>query len=210
MKELFLRVTLLAALAMALPGCDRIINPILDEIVPGWRDEPAAVRPDSVRGDTTFYSYTFRATDAAVWPVGGVEGPTVVAVSEERGWFLPDFPPAPYCESCETYDHPVLNRIRLICRDLPDTPEPEVRERARALIAKAGMAILHDFASDTPSPSDSVVHPGKAFFVVYHPEIGLQYRTPASIPFMRRLRALDDTTLFEHVAPQGDFTIMPM
>ncbi len=207
MKELFLRIALpavfLAALALALPGCDRIINPILDQIVPGWRDEPAAVRPDSVRGDTTFYSYQFQAPSVfgPGWVSGEyppANGDVVIARIDGDRWILPFFF-YPLWYPREDMDFP--NHIRLICRTVDGETTEEIRARARAAIERGGAEIAWHAPPDSSVSGVDEPVPRAEFFDVYHPTAELGSSIPADVKLMRFLRELDDSEAFEFVFP---------
>ena len=198
--------TLIAAAVLTLafgvlPGCERVIGPLLDALCPG-RHDPTVVRPDSIRGDTTFYSYTFRTTQTPGWQYRD-NGFVKIARIRERIWIIPKFHPSFY----PTYvraDWPVANWFRLICNSEESVTSDEVRERAFATIERAGALIYRHLPAD--SGSDQVDHPHIEFFDVYHPV--MQFRgnigIPADVPLLRFIRALDDTSAFQYVFPYNE------
>ncbi len=194
LRALLVAVAVVAALALgACLGVD-------DASVNG--KDKTAFEPDSVRGNTTFYSYQFRVPRPAIgWPVHDLVAPTKIAVVSGGHWLLPKF----IWSSGEARerDAAVPNRFRLICNTVDSVTTDDIRARAFAAIEAAGATIeIHLSADSTTTHPLGVYHPGSEFFDVYHPSAQfLIGRLPASVRLMEFLGALDDTTAFMAVHP---------
>ena len=194
-----LRLLVVAGLAVALgatAGCDRLLDIILDGHNPHG---PAAIQPDSVRGDTTFYSYTFRATETWGWD-SYLDGVTTLASVTGGSWILPK---AGWSDTqWREIDLIVPNRFRLICVSTDSVTSEETRQRAYAAIERAGAVIeIHLRAGEAGAHPEGVYHPGIEFFDVRHPDGNFWLTIPAEADLMGFIQALDDSTAFDYVFP---------
>lgn len=215
---------------VGLTGCDRVLNPILDEVVPGWQDHPRPVRADSVRGDTTYYSYQFRVDpgyealfrDFEFWAgpdaiVAWDDGLVKIARVDGGNWLLPAF------------YHPLLWRpedriavlfpshFRLVCKAEDGITTPEVRSRALSVLSEAGAIILEHHESAYDEEGEPT---GPDYIDICHPAAPHDdWRTPShygstswappirdDVRLMQFIRALDDTATFEFFYP---YTLLP-
>ena len=180
-----------ATLALGLFGCEQWIDRILDAHKP---DEPAAIQPDSVRGDTTFYSYMFRVTRYHMGWMGPADGSVNVIRVREGYWYLKD---AYLGTTLELENVPVFNRFWLVCAAVDSVTSEATCQRAYVAIERAGATIrTHLRPNEQPA-----WYPGAELFEAYHPAAEHDAGLPASVDLMRFIQALDDTSAFDAVYP---------
>ena len=188
---------LAAALLLAAAGCSADFWRLLD-IDDLLDDEPTptTIQPDSVRGDTTFYSYLFRMPMCF-----STARPSVIAKVEGGVWILPKKVWLGYGDNQALVDMALQNQFMLtVVQSSDPIQQAEMKGRAYLAIAAAGAEIMGE---PYPGPCD-------AHFTVRYPVPGTDTPSwrdeiPAEIDILDFIRALDDPEVFSVCGPMLDF-----
>ena len=204
---------IILAVLVALTGCEQWIDRFLDA---HSGDDTSIVQPDSIRGNTTYYSYSLRVTPMPGWTKD--DGDVVLASVAGGVWLIH----TPHYDSLNAYflnnPTPVANHFRLICKSGDSTETVEIRRRAFAAIERAGAQIKFHITGQQDLEEQSVDYYGMEmsaipsglgsdteFFDVYHPACEYTFDTPhgipSDVPLLEFITALDDTSAFEYVFP---------
>ena len=182
------KVAIIALTALSLAGCEQWIDRILDAHNPGG---PAAIQPDSVRGDTTFYSYLFRGDGVQF---GNYR--TIIKKVQDKYWIFKDIPS--YYGSDPFADAPVPNQFRLICLREDSVTSEAILQKAYAAIDRAGAIIATHGTIERAVGCDPL---GADYFWVQAISGAVDGPLPSDFDLMRFVHALDDTTAFEFAYP---------